>query len=96
MEFVVISCSHTLLDDLLDFFKSANIESFTILPMALGAGQGGGRRLDSVIWPGNNLLALVALDEAKYKILTDWVREYRKAELREGLKLFNLALKEII
>ncbi len=96
MEFVVISCSHTLREDIEEFFKENAIEGYTLLPHVLGAGQGGGRRLDSVIWPGHNLLVLVALQESKYHLLKNWAKAYRNQEPREGLKLFNLALKEIV
>jgi hypothetical protein len=96
MEFIIIACSHTLRDDMEEFFKKNEITGYTLLPHVLGAGQGGGNRLDSVIWPGHNVLILLAIPEEKYDTLKSWVKEYRLTEPREGLKLFNLALKEIV
>ena len=50
MEFNLIICSSTLEEEIMVFFKSNGITSYTVLPMAVGSGNGGGTRLDNEIW----------------------------------------------
>ena len=96
MEFNLIICSSTLEEEIMGFFKSSGITSYTVLPMAVGSGNGGGTRLDNEIWPGQNMVIMVCLHEKQHEALRNLVSEYRKNDIREGLKLFTLGLKEVI
>ncbi len=96
MELLVIVCSSTLRSTLLNHFERNGINSYTLVPEVFGSGKGGGTRLNDEIWPGANALFLVALDEDQSEPLKEWARQYRLDEVREGLKIFSLALKEIV
>ena len=39
---------------------------------------------------------MVAGNEQQLSEIKNWVREYRKREIREGMKLFSLPLNEVI
>jgi len=38
----------------------------------------------------------LALQPQQYKAVKDWVESYRLLKTREGIKLFSLALKEML
>lgn len=96
MELLVIACSSTLQEQVLAFFARAGIASYTQVPEVVGAGQGGGTRLNSEIWPGVNTLFLVALAPGQATAVREWARAYRARPVREGLKVFSLALQEMV
>jgi len=96
MELLVIVCSSTLEDSVMDMFEKAGITSYTRIPEVVGSGKGGGTRLNDEIWPGVNTLYLVALAPEPAAALKTWACEYRRDEVREGLKVFSLGLQEII
>ena len=43
-----------------------------------------------------NMMYILALPDDKYAIVKGWVSEYRSRQPREGVKLFNLSLKEML
>lgn len=96
MELLVIVCSSTMQGDVHSFFERNGIDNFTKIPEVTGSGKGGGTRLNDEIWPGVNTLFLVAAGPGPAAALKAWVRQYRQEEVREGLKLFSLALQELI
>lgn len=96
MEFFFLICSSTMGEDAIQKFKEIGIENFTQVPLAFGSGVGGGRKFSNDIWPGDNTFFFCVTDTAKYEKLKEWVVEYRKEEIREGMKIINLALKEMI
>jgi len=96
MEFLILVCSSTLQDEILNYFEAHRITGFTRLEQATGAGKGGGTRMNDEIWPGENAVFMVALAGDKAAGLKKWVRSYRSGPLREGLKLFTLPLTEVI
>jgi len=96
MEFVMLVCSTTLQEDLEQLFRRNQISAFTQMPTVYGSGAGGGTRLDTEVWPGLNMMYILALPPEKYAIVRDWVAAYRNRPTREGVKLFSLALKEML
>ncbi|MEW6708617.1 MAG: PG0541 family transporter-associated protein [Candidatus Riflebacteria bacterium] len=96
MELVMIVCSATLQEDMENLFKKLETTGYTHIPTVHGSGKGGGTRLDTEVWPGMNLMYFVALEQSKYQVLKNWVSDYRKTRPREGLKIFNLAMKEML
>lgn len=96
MEFLILVCSSTLQDEILNYFEAHQITGFTRLTQATGSGQGGGTRMSDEIWPGENAVFMVAVAGDKAVGLKKWVRSYRSGPLREGLKLFALPLTEVI
>lgn len=96
MEMLIIVCSATLQDEIDYLFEDLGIENYTHLPEATGAGKGGGIRLNNDVWPGNNSLYMIVVNEEQSERIKNWVRKYREREIREGLKLFSLPVNEII
>lgn len=77
-------------------FKAHSITGYTLLPLVFGSGEGGGKRLNDEIWPGQNLTYFAAVTQEQSHALFEWATAYRRHKIREGLKIFNLALKEMI
>ncbi|MBU1106597.1 MAG: hypothetical protein KKB51_08035 [Candidatus Riflebacteria bacterium] len=96
MEFIMLVCSATLQEELEQLFRKNQISAFTQLPTVYGSGDGGGTRLDTEVWPGMNVMYMLALAPEKYAIVKNWVAAYRSRQPREGIKLFSLALKEML
>jgi len=96
MEMLIIVCSSTLQDAVEDFFEEHGIASYTRIPEVVGSGKGGGTRLNDDIWPGVNTLYLVALAPEPAAAFKAWAREYRRADVREGLKVFAFEPREVI
>ena len=96
MEFFFIVCSTTMGADVMQQFKKNEIHNFTQIPLVNGSGEGGGKKFGNDIWPGDNTTFFVVAETEKYESLRDWVKEYRKQEIREGMKIINLALKEMV
>lgn len=96
MEFLVITASSTMSEEIETAFKKNAIVGYTLFPVVFGSGFGGGKRLNDEIWPGQNVVYFAAVSEDQCQALFDWVKEYRKHKIREGLKIFNLALKEMV
>lgn len=92
----MLVCSATLQEDLEQLFRKNQISAFTQLPTVYGSGNGGGTRLDTEVWPGMNMMYILALTSEKYTIVKDWIVAYRSRQPREGIKLFSLALKEML
>ena len=82
--------------DVMQQFKKNEITNFTQIPLVNGSGEGGGKKFGNDIWPGDNTTFFVVTETKKYENLKEWVKEYRKQEIREGMKIINLALKEMI
>ena len=96
MEFFFVICSTTLGADIMQQFKKLKINNFTQIPLVNGSGVGGGKKFGNDIWPGDNTAFFVVTETEKYESIREWVKEYRKQEIREGMKIINLALKEVI
>lgn len=96
MDFILIVSSATLQDEIASLFDDLKITGFTCIPEVTGSGKGGGTRLNDEVWPGENKLYMAAVTAEQSKALKDWVRAYREKSVREGLKLFSLAMTEMI
>lgn len=96
MEFFFVVTSSTMSEEIMRRFKKLEINSFTQIPLVNGSGVGGGRKFGNDIWPGLNTAFFVVTETDKYNSLKSWVQEYRKEEIREGMKIINLALKEMV
>lgn len=96
MELLIIVCSDTVQDEIDQLFEDHKITNYTHIPEATGAGKGGGIRLNNEVWAGRNSMYMVAGNEQQVAEIKNWVKEYRKREIREGMKLFSLPLNEVI
>ena len=92
----MLICSATLQEELEQLFRIHKISAFSQIPTVYGSGAGGGTRLDTEVWPGMNMMYILALSADKYAIVKAWVSEYRSHKPREGVKLFTLNLKEML
>lgn len=96
MELLMIVCSATLSDDVESLFKNNGIHNYSLIPEVYGSGKGGSTRLNTDVWPGINLMYFVSAPPEQTAIIKQWAREYCREEIREGLKIFALALNEVI
>ena len=96
MELLIIVASSTIGDELEHMFQSCGVRSYTIVPQVIGSGVAGGTRHDDDVWPGVNTMYFVAVDRERAESVKRWVRDYRAASVREGLKVFSLTPTEVI
>lgn len=96
MEFFFVVTSSTMGEEIMRQFKKLEIQNFTQIPLVNGSGVGGGRKFGNDVWPGLNTTFFVVTETDKYESLKAWAKKYRKEDIREGMKIINLALKEIV
>lgn len=76
--------------------ENLDVKTYTKFPKIQGVGTHSEPRLDSNIWPGNNIGLLIATDEMKKdKILAEMKKNKTQYE-KEGLKVFVLPVEEIL
>ncbi|NLM16408.1 MAG: hypothetical protein GX221_01680 [Candidatus Riflebacteria bacterium] len=96
MEFLIIAVSSTIQTDVLTLFKKHNIKNYTLFTQVMGSGEGGGKRMNTEVWPGENTVFMVACDPEKADIIRKWGKHYREESIREGLQVFTLQLQSML
>ncbi|MGM0441062.1 MAG: PG0541 family transporter-associated protein [Elusimicrobiota bacterium] len=76
--------------------KSCRIEEYTKIPRIQGVGKTSGPRLNTHVWPGVNHALKIACKDTKKDELIKKLKEFKKENAREGVKVFVQPLEEII
>ena len=75
--------------------KRCKINGFTIIPHVIGKGTAGGARFDNEIFPGENNLAYIALDDnsQEMKLFKKEIEDIKKEFKKDGITYFILPLE---
>ena len=76
MQMVLIVFRSSLEADVFGVLDDVGVRAFTVLPQALGVGEGG-RALHSFQWPGFNVMILAAMDEQEASRLVERLVAFR-------------------
>ncbi len=90
MKRIEIIANRSILDDMLDAFKKADIvKHYTLIPIVLGVGNSGPRMGDH-IWPEENFSLTVYCDNREADKIKSIITELKTFFTLEGIKLFEL------
>jgi nitrogen regulatory protein PII len=90
MKRIEIIANRSILDDMLDAFKKADIvKHYTLIPIVLGVGNSGPRMGDH-IWPEENFSLTVYCDNREADKIKIVITELKAFFTLEGIKLFEL------
>ena len=90
MKRIEIIANRSILDDMLDAFKKADIvKHYTLIPIVLGVGNSGPRMGDH-IWPEENFNLIVYCDDQEADKIKIVITELKEFFTLEGIKLFEL------
>jgi len=95
MKMVLVAYNEAIDEEVMEMLAEAGAESYTKWTRVLGKGHTSGPHLASHVWPKqNNVLAVAIEDEVADRIIQG-VRQLRSALGQEGIKAFVLPLEAI-
>ncbi|MCD6577847.1 hypothetical protein J7L48_00030 [bacterium] len=79
-----------------ELLKKCKINEFTIIPHVIGKGTAGGARFNNEIFPGENNLAYIAMDNnsEEMKSFKKRIDEIKKEFKKDGITYFIIPLEE--
>lgn len=87
MKRVEITANHSIQLDLFDALDDCGLrDRYTLIPSLLGEGSNGGR-LGSPVWPEENFMLLLYIDESKVEPLFRNCKVIKEKFPEEGLKM---------
>jgi hypothetical protein len=92
---VLIACNEAIDEEVMEMLGQAGAENYTKWTRVLGRGNTSGPHLGSHVWPKqNNVVALAVEDETADKISAG-VEDLRSRLGQEGIKAFVLPLESL-
>jgi nitrogen regulatory protein PII len=95
VKLVLIAHNMAIDGEVTEALAAAGVEAYTKLPNALGKGHTSDPHLNTDVWPGENTVTLVAVEDALVAPVLDKVRELRATLGREGIKAFVLPIEAL-
>jgi len=96
MKMVFVVYSYAADYDVVNAFKEAGIRGYTKLEKASGEGVETEPKLHSHIWPGENCVLFLALEDAEVDTAVALIRKLKQDHPRAGVKGFIMPMEEII
>lgn len=96
MKMVFVVYSYAADYDVVNAFKEAGIKGYTKLEKASGEGIETEPKLHSHIWPGENCVLFLALEDAEVDTVVTLIRKLKQEHPRAGVKGFIMPMEEII
>jgi nitrogen regulatory protein PII len=96
MKMVFIVYSQAADYDVIAAIKQAGVKGYTKMENASGEGVETEPKLHTHIWPGENCVLFLALEEDELPAIVDLIRELKLDHPRAGVKAFIMPMEEII
>jgi hypothetical protein len=96
MKMVFIVYSQAADYDVIAAIKKAGVKGYTKMENACGEGVETEPKLHTHIWPGENCVLFLALEEDELPPIVELVRELKMEHPRAGVKAFIMPMEEII
>ena len=92
---IILVYNITLGSKVENLLKKCEINEFTIIPHVIGKGTAGGARFSNEIFPGENNLAYIALDDKseKMKQFKKNIEDLKKNYKKDGITYFILPVE---
>jgi hypothetical protein len=96
MKMVFIVYSQAADYDVIAAIKQAGVKGYTKMENASGEGVETEPKLHTHIWPGENCVLFLALEENELPPIVELIRELKLEHPRAGVKAFIMPMEEII
>ena len=96
MKMVFIVYSQAADYDVIAAIKQAGVKGYTKMENASGEGVETEPKLHTHIWPGENCVLFLALEEDELPAIVELIRELKLEHPRAGVKAFIMPMEEII
>ncbi len=96
MKMVFIVYSQAADYDVIAAIKQAGVKGYTKMENASGEGVETEPKLHTHIWPGENCVLFLALEENELPAIVELIRELKLEHPRAGVKAFIMPMEEII
>ncbi len=96
MKMVFIVYSQAADYDVIAAIKQAGVKGYTKMENASGEGVETEPKLHTHIWPGENCVLFLALEEDELPAIVELIRELKLDHPRAGVKAFIMPMEEII
>ncbi|MBS3763696.1 MAG: hypothetical protein KGZ25_10385 [Planctomycetes bacterium] len=95
MKLLLIAYNEALDDEVMGVLSDAGVKTYTKWTKVLGKGEGSGSHLGTHVWPKqNNVLAIVVEDDVVNGLI-EGVRHLREEFRHEGVKAFVLPVEMV-
>ncbi len=95
VKMIMIAYNSAIENEVVDVLKKCDIKNFTKWTQVQGKGEASGAHFATEIWPGENSVIFVAVENEKTKMLLLHIKELRSILGKEGVKAFVWPLEEI-
>ena len=95
MKMVMISYNSAIDSEVIDVLEKCGIENYTRWTRVQGKGRTSGRHFGSEIWPGENSVIFVAIEDKKSEDLLKCIKDLRTRLGKAGIKAFSWPLEDI-
>jgi hypothetical protein len=96
MKMVFVVYSYAADYNVITAFKEAGIKGYTKVEKARGEGVETEPKLHTHIWPGENCVLFLALEDAEVDTAVSLIRKLKQEHPRAGVKGFIMPMEEII
>ncbi len=91
-EMILVIFNSSIEEEMLEVLKQAGMTCYTKIPGVHGAGRYSEPRLDSHVWPGTNVIYLIAVEPGQRRGILDAVRRMKQVHRAEGVSAFVIPL----
>ena len=95
MKMIFIMYNIAINDEVMEILKNEGIKGYTQWERVAGRGKTSGSHLGTHVWPAENSVLAIAVEDDKKDKLIKRIKEARKKLGKEGIKAFVLPLEEV-
>ena len=95
MKMVMISYNSAINSEVMEVLERRAVGSYTKWIQVQGKGETSGSHFGSEVWPGENSVLMIAIDDNEKDKLIEGIKELRQRLGKEGIKAFVWSLEEI-
>ncbi len=95
MKMVMISYNSAIESEVSELLENCRVKNFTRWNKVQGKGKMSGAHLGTDVWPGENSVIFVAVEDEKVNNLLSYMKRLRPKLGKEGIKAFVWNLEEV-
>ena len=95
VKMVMISYNSAINSEVMELLEKCGIRNYTKWTQVQGKGETSGSHFGSEIWPGENSVLAIAIEDNEKNKLIEGLKNLRQKLGKEGIKAFVLPVEEI-